>query len=125
MSDRPGYYVQPTVLAGVSNAMRVAQEEIFGPVLAFMQFASEAEAITLANDTIYGLGATVWTSNLGQAHRIASQLHAGNISINYPKVNPQEAPFGGYNQSGLGRELGPHALELYTQIKNVLIDTSI
>ncbi|HEU5200046.1 MAG TPA: aldehyde dehydrogenase family protein [Ktedonobacterales bacterium] len=123
--DTPGYYVQPTILAGVSNGMRVAQEEIFGPVLALMQFESEAEAIALANDTIYGLGATVWTSNLGRAHRLAAQLHAGNISINYPKVNPQEAPFGGYNQSGLGRELGPHALELYTQVKNVLIDTSI
>ena len=105
--------------------MRVAQEEIFGPVLALMQFETEAEAIALANESIYGLGATVWTSNLGRAHRVAAQLQAGNISVNYPKVNPQEAPFGGYNQSGLGRELGPHALELYTQLKNVLVDTSV
>ncbi len=125
ISNTPGYYLQPTILAGVSNGMRVAQEEIFGPVLALMQFESEAEAIALANDTIYGLGATVWTSNLGRAHRMAAQLRAGNISVNYPKVNPQEAPFGGYNQSGLGRELGPHALELFTQLKNVLIDTNI
>ena len=122
--DLPGYYVQPTVLDGVTNTMRVAQEEIFGPVLALMEFATEAEAIALANETIYGLGATVWTTNLGRAHRVAAQLHAGNISVNYPRVNPQEAPFGGYKQSGLGRELGPHALEEYSQIKNVLIDIS-
>ncbi len=123
--DMPGYYLQPTILNGVSNTMRVAQEEIFGPVLAVMQFHTEAEAITLANESIYGLGATVWTSNLGRAHLVAARLQAGNISVNYPRVNPQEAPFGGYNQSGLGRELGPHALDLYTQIKNVLIDTGV
>ncbi|MBV9229209.1 MAG: aldehyde dehydrogenase [Chloroflexi bacterium] len=125
IDDLPGYYIQPTLLSNVTNSMRVAQEEIFGPVLALMQFRTEEEVVALANATIYGLGATVWTSNIGRAHRLAAQLHAGNISINYPKVNPQEAPFGGYNQSGLGRELGPHALDLYTQIKNVLIDTSI
>lgn len=125
VGDMPGYYLQPTILSSVSNTMRVAQEEIFGPVLALMQFETETEAIALANESIYGLGATVWTSNLGRAHRVAAQLQAGNVSINYPKVNPPEAPFGGYNQSGLGRELGPHALELYTQLKNVLIDTSI
>jgi acyl-CoA reductase-like NAD-dependent aldehyde dehydrogenase len=117
-----GNFVLPTVFAGVQPDMRLAQEEVFGPVLAVIPFESEDEVVAMANRTIYGLAATIWTNDIKRAHSLARRLQAGNISINYPTVNPPEAPFGGFKQSGIGRELGPHALDLYTQVKNVVVN---
>ncbi|MGH2559030.1 MAG: aldehyde dehydrogenase family protein [Thermomicrobiales bacterium] len=117
-----GNFVEPTVFGGVRSDMRLAQEEVFGPVLAVISFASDDEVVRMANSTIYGLAATLWTRDLKRAHTMARRLQAGNISINYPTVNPPEAPFGGYKQSGLGRELSRHALDLYTQVKNVVVN---
>ncbi|HET9017293.1 MAG TPA: aldehyde dehydrogenase family protein [Thermomicrobiaceae bacterium] len=119
---RKGNFIEPTVFDRVSNDMTIAQEEVFGPVLSVIPFDDDAEVVALANNTIYGLAATLWTNDLKRAHRMAAQLRAGNVSINYPTVNPPEAPFGGFKQSGIGRELSRHALELYTQVKNVVVN---
>jgi acyl-CoA reductase-like NAD-dependent aldehyde dehydrogenase len=119
-----GYFFQPTILTSVTNRMRVAQEEIFGPVTAVMPFKDEEDLIRQANDTIYGLSAGLWTKNLSRAHRLAKAIRAGTVWINtYNMIHPAIA-FGGYKQSGYGRELGKHALDLYTQIKSVWIDLS-
>jgi acyl-CoA reductase-like NAD-dependent aldehyde dehydrogenase len=104
--------------------MQIAQEEVFGPVLAVLPFEDEETVIERANAVQYGLAATIWTRDIARAHRIARRLRAGNISINYPTVNLVGAPFGGYKQSGMGRELGPHAIESYTQVKNVVVNLS-
>lgn len=117
-----GNYLLPTVLDGVQNAMRVAQEEIFGPVLAVIDFDSLDDVIRQANEISYGLGASIWTRDIATAHTVARRIKAGNISINHPTVNYLYAPFGGYKQSGLGRELGRNGTELFTQVKNVVID---
>lgn len=120
--DRGNFYL-PTVLAGVSNKARVAQEEIFGPVVTIMRFSSEAEAVQLANDVIYGLAGTIWTKDVGRAHRVAGQIKSGVVTINTPYTAFPGLPFGGYKQSGFGRELGMEALDLYTELKSVLIYT--
>ncbi len=117
-----GNFVQPTVFDQVRNDMTIAQEEVFGPVLSVIPFRDDDEVIALANNTIYGLAATIWTNDVKRAHRMAAAIRAGNVSINYPTVNPPEAPFGGYKQSGLGRELSRHAMELYTETKNVVVN---
>jgi acyl-CoA reductase-like NAD-dependent aldehyde dehydrogenase len=117
-----GNFIAPTVFDGVRQDMHLAQEEVFGPVLAVIPFASEDEVVRMANATIYGLAATIWTNDIKRAHTLARRLQAGNVSINYPTVNPPEAPFGGYKQSGIGRELSRHAMELYTQVKNVVVN---
>jgi betaine-aldehyde dehydrogenase len=119
-----GNFLLPTVLDGVRNAMRVAQEEIFGPVLAVIDFDSLDDVIREANDISYGLGASIWTRDISVAHSVARRLKAGNISINHPTVNYIYAPFGGYKQSGLGRELGRNGIDLFTQVKNVVVDLS-
>jgi betaine-aldehyde dehydrogenase len=119
---KAGNFVQPTVFDQVRNDMTIAQEEVFGPVLSVIPFKDDADVVQMANDTIYGLAATIWTNDLKRAHRLASQIRAGNISINFPTVNPPEAPFGGFKQSGIGRELSKHAIDLYTQVKNVVIN---
>lgn len=114
-----GYFVKPTVLTNVNNSMRVAQEEIFGPVVAAIPFKDEADVIRQANQTIYGLSAGVWTTDVSKAHRLSRALRAGTVWVNcYNQLDPI-SPFGGYKQSGFGRELGVHALDLYTQIKSV------
>jgi acyl-CoA reductase-like NAD-dependent aldehyde dehydrogenase len=114
-----GYFVKPTVLTNVNNSMRVAQEEIFGPVVAAIPFKDEADVIRQANQTIYGLSAGVWTSDVSKAHRFARALRAGTVWVNcYNQLDPISS-FGGYKQSGFGRELGVHSLDLYTQIKSV------
>jgi acyl-CoA reductase-like NAD-dependent aldehyde dehydrogenase len=119
---KAGNFVEPTVFGGVVQTMRLAQEEVFGPVLAVIPFESEDEVVRMANSTIYGLAATIWTNDIKRAHTLARRIQSGNISINYPTVNPPEAPFGGYKQSGLGRELSRHAMDLYTQVKNVVVN---
>ena len=116
-----GYFVAPTVVTGVRNDMRIAREEIFGPVLSVLTFRDEAEAIAIANDTTYGLAGGVWTSDVSRAHRVAKQIHAGTVWINsWLVLNPQ-APFGGYKASGIGRTGGREALEVYLQTKNVYV----
>jgi acyl-CoA reductase-like NAD-dependent aldehyde dehydrogenase len=117
-----GNFIEPTIFGAVNQSMRLAQEEVFGPVLAVIPFDDEDEVVKMANSTIYGLAATVWTQDIKRAHTLARRLQAGNISINYPTVNPPEAPFGGYKQSGLGRELSRHVIDLYTQVKNVVVN---
>ncbi len=117
--DRPGYYVQPTIFAGVSNDMRIAREEIFGPVTVLIPFTDEDEVIALANQTEFGLAAAVWTRDLGRAHRVARALKAGTVWINTYLHVDLISPFGGYKQSGIGRELGRHSIDAYTEIKSV------
>ncbi len=117
-----GNFVEPTVFGGVRSTMTLAQEEVFGPILAVIPFESEDEVVAMANGTIYGLAATLWTRDIKRAHTLARRIQAGNISINYPTVNPPEAPFGGFKQSGIGRELSRHVLDAYTQIKNVVVN---
>jgi aldehyde dehydrogenase (NAD+) len=117
-----GYFLQPTVFAGVTPQMTIAREEIFGPVLAAIEFADVDEAIARANDSAYGLAAAVWTKDIKKAHYVARKLQAGTVWINAYNVYDTAAPFGGYKQSGFGRELGVHALEHYTQVKSVWVD---
>jgi aldehyde dehydrogenase (NAD+) len=122
VSTGAGYFVEPTVLTGVRNDMRIAQEEVFGPVVSMIPFKDEAEAIELANRTEYGLAAGVWTSDLRRAHQVASALRAGTVWVNcYNAVDPI-APFGGFKASGTGRELGRQSLDLYTEVKSVFLN---
>jgi betaine-aldehyde dehydrogenase len=121
--DGPGYWFPPTVLAPVSNDDRAAREEIFGPIAAVIPFEDEADAVRIANDTVYGLSGSIWTQNGARALRVARALETGTISINSNTSVRVSTPFGGFKQSGVGRELGPHALEHYTELKNVFIST--
>jgi len=119
----PGYWFPPTVLAPVSNDDRPAREEIFGPVACVIPFDGEAEAIRIANDTIYGLSGSVWTRDGAKALRVARAMETGVVSINSNTSVRVSTPFGGFKQSGVGRELGPDALEAYSEIKNVYYAT--
>jgi betaine-aldehyde dehydrogenase len=119
----PGYWFPPTVLAPVSNDDRAAREEIFGPVAAVIPFDGEEEAVRLANDTIYGLSGSVWTRDGAKALRVARAVETGVLSINSNTSVRVATPFGGFKQSGVGRELGPHALEHYSEVKNVYYAT--
>jgi acyl-CoA reductase-like NAD-dependent aldehyde dehydrogenase len=119
-----GYFVEPTVFTDVNPSMTIAREEIFGPVLAAIDFADLDEAIATANDTPYGLAAGVWTRDIKKAHYVARQLQAGTVWVNTYNVYDTAAPFGGYKQSGFGREMSAHALEHYTQVKSVWVDLS-
>jgi acyl-CoA reductase-like NAD-dependent aldehyde dehydrogenase len=117
-----GYFVQPTVFTDVKPSMTISREEIFGPVLATIDFADLDEAIATANDTPYGLAAGVWTRDIKKAHYVARRLQAGTVWVNTYNVYDTAAPFGGYKQSGFGREMSAHALEHYTQVKSVWVD---
>jgi len=117
--EGPGYWYPPTVLAPVSNTDRAAAEEIFGPVACVIPFADEREAVEIANDTIYGLSGSIWTRDGGRALRVARAIDTGVLSINSNSSVRVTTPFGGFKQSGVGRELGPDALEHYTDVKNV------
>ena len=121
--DGPGYWFPPTVLCPVANDDRAAREEIFGPVAAVIPFRDEAEAVRLANDTIYGLSGSVWTRNGAKALRTARAIETGVVSINSNTSVRVSTPFGGFKQSGVGRELGPDALDAYTEVKNVFYAT--
>ncbi|HEU4802146.1 MAG TPA: aldehyde dehydrogenase family protein, partial [Solirubrobacterales bacterium] len=117
--DGPGFWFPPTVLEPTTNEVRASREEIFGPVAAVIPFDGEAEAIAIANDTIYGLSGSIWSGDGGRALRVARALETGVISINSNSSVRVSTPFGGFKQSGVGRELGPDALEHYTDVKNV------
>jgi acyl-CoA reductase-like NAD-dependent aldehyde dehydrogenase len=114
-----GYFVKPTIFTGVRNDMRIAREEIFGPVVAMIPFKDENDAVLQGNDTLYGLAAGVWTRDVSRAHRVARAIKAGTVWVNCYNVFDAAAPFGGYKESGFGRELGRYALDLYTQVKSV------
>ncbi len=117
-----GNYIAPTVFVDIRPEMRIAREEIFGPVVAIMPFDTSEEAIRIANDTIFGLTAGVWTRDVKLAHRVARAIRAGTIWVNMYNVVTSEAPFGGFRQSGWGRENGPHAIDSFTEVKNVYVN---
>ncbi|HEV2352357.1 MAG TPA: aldehyde dehydrogenase family protein [Terriglobia bacterium] len=116
-----GFFVRPTVFADVRPQMKIAQEEIFGPVLSALKFRDVEEAVVIANSTIYGLVSAVWTRDIAVAHRLAREIKAGSVWINAYNCFDSSSPFGGYKQSGFGREMGPHAIECYTQVKSVWV----
>jgi betaine-aldehyde dehydrogenase len=116
-----GFYVTPTVFADVDAKMKIAQEEIFGPVVAIIPFKDEEDAIRLANDSVYGLSGSLWTRDVGRVLRVTRAMQTGVISVNSSSSVHLEAPFGGFKSSGVGRELGLKALDLYSEIKNVFI----
>jgi aldehyde dehydrogenase (NAD+) len=119
-----GYWVEPTIFVDVNNDMRIAQEEIFGPVLSVIRYQDEEEALRIANDSPYGLASAVWSNDDERALAVARRIRAGTVWINDHHNINCEVPFGGYKQSGIGRELGPHALDAYTEVKNVHLDLS-
>jgi acyl-CoA reductase-like NAD-dependent aldehyde dehydrogenase len=121
--DGPGYWFPPTVLAPIALDAPAYTEEVFGPVVTVTGFSDEAEAIAIANDTPYGLSGSIWTRNVGQAIRVARAVETGNLSVNSHSSVRYWTPFGGFKQSGLGRELGPDALDAFTETKNVFIST--
>jgi aldehyde dehydrogenase (NAD+) len=119
---RNGFFIQPTIFAGVKNSMTIAQEEIFGPVLSVLSYRTVEEAVAQANDTIYGLGGGVWSRDVERASRVARQLRAGTVWINEWHLLSEKAPFGGYKQSGIGREFGLVGLHEYMETKHLHID---
>jgi aldehyde dehydrogenase (NAD+)/betaine-aldehyde dehydrogenase len=123
-ADGAGAFYPPTVIAQVDSSMTVAQEEIFGPVVTVIPFEDEADAIRIANDVRYGLVATVWTGDPARGHRLAARIRSGTIGINMPYTAFPGIPFGGYKQSGFGRELGLETLDLYLETKSVIVNTS-
>ncbi|WP_089103116.1 aldehyde dehydrogenase family protein [Streptomyces hyaluromycini] len=121
--EGPGFWFPPTVLTGVEPHARVAVEEVFGPVAVVLPFEDEADAVRLANDTEYGLSGSIWTRDVGRALRVSQAVKAGNLSVNSHSSVRYWTPFGGFKQSGIGRELGPDALTAFTETKNVFIST--
>ena len=124
LAESGGYYIEPTVFDNVSNDMTIAQEEIFGPVLSTISFGDYEEAIRIGNDTVFGLAAAIWTSDIKKAHRAAKALRAGSVWVNCFDAGDMTTPFGGFKQSGFGRDKSLHAMEKYTEVKTVWIDLS-
>jgi len=120
-----GYFVSPTIFADVRDEMTIAKEEIFGPVIAVMPYEDLDELIGRANNSQYGLAAGVWTKDVAKAHYIAERLRAGTVWVNCYNVFDAGSPFGGYKQSGMGREMGSYALNNYTEVKSVWIDLNL
>jgi gamma-glutamyl-gamma-aminobutyraldehyde dehydrogenase len=120
-AETGGYYVEPTVFDGVTNDMKIAREEIFGPVMSVLRFKDEAQAVALANGSTYGLQASVWSDNLNRAHRVARALRAGTVHVNQYDEDDITVPFGGYKQSGNGRDKSLHAFDKYTELKTTWI----
>jgi (Z)-2-((N-methylformamido)methylene)-5-hydroxybutyrolactone dehydrogenase len=118
-----GLFVEPTIFGPVDNGMRIAREEVFGPVVVLIPFTGEDHAVAIANDTRYGLAAGIWTRDLARAHRMISRLRAGSVWVNNYRKTSYASPFGGYRQSGIGRENGIEAIHDYTEVKSVWIDT--
>ena len=118
-----GFFIEPTVFTGVTDGMRIAREEIFGPVMSVLKFDSEDEVIERANNTEFGLAAGVFTRDLPRAHRVIAELQAGTCWINAYNLTPVEIPFGGFKQSGIGRENSQAAMALYSQLKAVYVET--
>jgi acyl-CoA reductase-like NAD-dependent aldehyde dehydrogenase len=119
-----GHWIEPTIFTDVRNDMRIAREEVFGPVLSVLKYTSDKEAIEIANDTAYGLASSIWSGDNDRALSMANEIEAGSVWINDSHQINCQVPFGGYKQSGLGRELGPDALDEYTETKNVHLDLS-
>lgn len=119
-----GWFFLPTIFTDMGSDMRLAQEEVFGPVLAVMKFRDENEVIARANETRYGLAAGIWTNDVKRAHRVARELKAGTVWINTYRALTYASPFGGYKQSGYGRELGVDAIKEFTQVKSVWVNLS-
>ncbi|HMB57635.1 MAG TPA: aldehyde dehydrogenase family protein, partial [Arenimonas sp.] len=122
MPESGGYYIEPTIFEDVAHEMTISREEIFGPVLSVISFDSEDEALRIANDSPYGLAAGVWTNDLSRAHRVARKLRAGSVWVNYWDGGDMTAPFGGYKQSGNGRDKSLHAFDKYTEVKATWIN---
>jgi acyl-CoA reductase-like NAD-dependent aldehyde dehydrogenase len=120
-AETGGFYVEPTVFDGVNNGMKIAREEIFGPVLGLIRFKTEAEAVALANNSSFGLQASVWSHNINRAHRVARALRAGTVHVNQYDEDDLTVPFGGYKQSGNGRDKSLHAFDKYTELKTTWI----
>ena len=123
-ASEKGAFMQPTLLVGVTNDMRVAREEIFGPVAVVIRFRTEDEVVAMANDSDYGLGGAVWTRDINRALRVARAVRTGRMWVNTYNELPAHAPFGGYKKSGIGRETHRMMLEHYSQTKNIFISTS-
>ena len=119
-----GWFVEPTIFTGVNNRMRIAQEEVFGPVLSVIPFEDEDEAIAIGNDVVYGLAAGVWTQNMRRALMMAERLQAGTVWVNTYRAVSYLSPFGGYKRSGIGRESGQEMIKEYLQTKSVWISTA-
>ena len=117
-----GAFMKPTLIVNANNSMRVAQEEIFGPVAVVIKFKTEEEVIAMANDSVYGLGGAVWTQDINRVFRVARAIETGRMWVNTYNMIPAGAPFGGYKQSGIGRETHKVILEHYTQQKNIMIN---
>ena len=120
-AGKRGYFVQPTVLVNTKPSMKVVREEIFGPVVCAVPFTDPMEVVQAANNGIYGLASAVWTRDVSKAHRLAAELRAGTVWVNCYNIFDAALPFGGYKQSGWGREMGAEALELYTETKAVCL----